>query len=99
MKKNISFAGSWKSARFALAFALLFAVGSFGFYACSNKNVASEEVKPEKIGKTNKNTLVNPYNYVGVFHNDALTHFSTQPNFHNLTQTQMVDLTDRKSVV
>ena len=47
MKLVISFAGSWKSARFALAFALLFAVGSFGFYACTSTS-GSEILSPPK---------------------------------------------------
>lgn len=57
MKQFVSLAGSWKSARFALAFALLFAVGTLGFYACSDREVASKEVKPEKVVRNNKNVM------------------------------------------
>ena len=62
MKKNVSFAGSCKSARFALAFALLFAVGSFGFYACTNNKATSEEVKPANKGRNNKSGSVSIFN-------------------------------------
>lgn len=54
MKHTVSFADFRKSARFALAFALLFAVGSFGFYACKQKDI-QENVKPS-------NALVNTRN-------------------------------------
>lgn len=55
MKQLVSFAGYWKSARFALAFALLFAVGTFGFYACSNKTQNEVAPKEESISIRNKN--------------------------------------------
>ena len=66
MRKNVSFAGSLKSARLALAFALLFAVGSFSFYACTNKN-AETAPQPSKQNtvRQNKSTSI-PSGFVSI---------------------------------
>jgi hypothetical protein len=96
MKNNSSLSGSWKSVRFTLTFALLFAVSTFGFYACTQKEAPSPTPNLTKTNspvRGNKNVLVNPYDYIGVFHNDALRHFSVQSNFQTLTQTEAIDLT------
>lgn len=77
MKKRISFSGSWKSVRLVLAFALLFAVSSFGFYACTQKEAPSPTPNVTKTNspvRGNKSATIlstNVHDFIRSFYNGA----------------------------
>lgn len=77
MKKLVSFAGFGKSVRFALAFALLFAVSSFGFYACTQKEAPSPTPNVTKTNspvRGNKSATIlstNVHDFIRSFYNGA----------------------------
>lgn len=80
--------GFSKPVRIALTFALLF-VGSVGFYACQQKDVASEGVKPaSRTTREGKTTLVNPYAIYGLIHNASLTHMKDYTLPANISSIQ-----------
>jgi len=58
MKQIISFIDPVKSIRYALAFALLFAVGSVGFYACTNKDASIDPSQSTQTTKRNKDVRI-----------------------------------------
>jgi hypothetical protein len=63
MKKNLSLVDFWKSMQFTLAFALLLAVGSTGFYACNQKDnsikptLSTSKTEKEKSSRPSSNQL------------------------------------------
>jgi hypothetical protein len=96
--------GFSKPVRIALAFALLL-VGSVGFYACQQKDVASEGVKPasrnvrgNKNGTANnwRNTVIansqNPLDSIGYHHNLALEYVIARLNRNDMNNS-IVNLT------
>jgi hypothetical protein len=77
MKNHSPLSGSWKSVRFTLAFALLFAVSTFGFYACTQKEVPSPTTNLTKTNspvRVNKSATIlgtNVHDFIRSFYNGA----------------------------
>jgi hypothetical protein len=63
-------------------------VGGIIFYACQKENNVLNSDKTELIKQTKVEANINPFDYVGVWHNQYLDYMQTYPEFDNLTNKE-----------
>ena len=69
-------------------------VSSLIFVACQRTTKEPSPAQATAVkNPSKKNALVNPYNWLGVFHNQTLLRFAQEPNFGTLGSEQLVDIT------